>query len=103
MQIIFLFKFCSRQFTDITNEENNFLVVVHGLSTIVYPVIKNQLDKHCPEEVFKKIRTNIYEEKTAVYNKDLPKDVKKRRKKRIYLTQNKKQQLFSGNSEFIYI
>ncbi|CAC5402600.1 unnamed protein product [Mytilus coruscus] len=89
----------TRKFTDITTEENNFLVVVHGLSTIVYPVIKIQFDKPCPEEVFKKIRTKIYEEKTAEYNKDSHKDANKCRKKRIYLTHNKKQQLFSDNKD----
>ncbi|CAC5359911.1 unnamed protein product [Mytilus coruscus] len=86
-----------RKITDITPEENYFLVVVHALTKIVYPVIKHQLSKQCPEDVFDKIRKNIYEEQTAQFKRDSLK--RRSSKKRIYLTQNKKEQLFSVNKK----
>lgn len=94
---------CSRKITDITPEENYFLVVVHAFTKIVYPVIKHQLSKHCPADDFDKIRTNIYGEQTAPFKRDSLKRLRRSSKKRIYLTQNKKEQLFSNNSEFIFL
>ncbi|CAG2211255.1 unnamed protein product [Mytilus edulis] len=52
----------TRKFTDITSNENNFLVVVHGITTIVYSVIKNEFRTKCSGRVLKhedqKMRTD---------------------------------------------
>lgn len=93
---------CRRKITDITPEENFFLVVVHALTKIVYPVIKHQLSKQCPEDVLDKIRTNIYGEQTAQFKRDSLKSLRRNSKKRIYLTQNKKEQLFAVKSKFLF-
>lgn len=44
---------CSRKFTDITSNENNFLLVVYGITTIVYSVIKNEFRTKCSGGVLK--------------------------------------------------
>ncbi|CAC5359918.1 unnamed protein product [Mytilus coruscus] len=41
----FTFPHRTRKFTDLTPEENNYLIVVHALSKIVYSVIKEKFDK----------------------------------------------------------
>lgn len=86
---------------DLTPEENYFLVAVHALSNIVYPVISKEFDRLCPDQELEKIRYDMYEQQNAQYHNDSQKIGKKSRKKRIYLTQNQQQQLFSTKREFI--
>lgn len=95
---------CSRKFTDISSDENRFLLAVLGLTKIVNPVIKNQFKTLCSKEMFNQIRADIYEEQLSQQNcKGTGKDAKNSLRKRIYLTADQKQRLFSPNGEFINV
>ncbi|CAC5408762.1 unnamed protein product [Mytilus coruscus] len=89
----------TKKFMDLTSEENHFLVAVHALSNIVYPVIKNEFHRLCPDQELEKIRMDMYEQQIDKQCKDSHKDGNKTRKKRIYLTPNQQQQLFSPKNE----
>lgn len=47
--IVLFLIFCSHTFTDLTSEENNFLLVYYVIAKIVYPVIKDEFDKKYTE------------------------------------------------------
>lgn len=81
----------------LTAEENNYLVVVHGLTKIVFPIIKNEFNTQCPDHVLDEIRVSIYEKQSQVAN-PRQKDGKKSRKKGIHLTTDHQRQLFSPKS-----
>ncbi|CAC5385482.1 unnamed protein product [Mytilus coruscus] len=49
------------KFKDLTTEENNYLVVVYGLTKIVYPVIRNEFKSQCPSHVLEEIRFSIFD------------------------------------------
>ncbi|XP_052084059.1 uncharacterized protein LOC127721351 [Mytilus californianus] len=85
----------TQKFTDITSEENNFLVVVYGLTKIVYPVIRKHFNTECPAEVLDKIRMGIY----AHYCNDSNNGEYKSLKKRTHLTEKQREQLFSPKQE----
>lgn len=76
-------------------------MVVHGLKTIVYPVIQKVFDKICPETELIKIH-EICELQKTNRKKDSNKAEKITGKKKIYLTQKQQEQLFSPKSEFIF-
>lgn len=102
-EVFLLIFFCRKIFTDFTTEENNFLVVVYGLTNIVYPLIQNEFSTQCPDHVLKEIRTGISEQQNAKYCKGSicsSKDVNKSRKERMYLTKDQQRQLLP-TSEFI--
>lgn len=92
---------CSRKLTNISSEENNFLVVVLGFKKIIYPVIKNHFNAQCSDDVLNQMHMHIYEEETAQHCDSLPKDEIGSRKNRLFLTEIEKRQLFSPNSEFV--
>ncbi|CAG2195661.1 unnamed protein product [Mytilus edulis] len=81
----------TRHFKDLTDEEINFLLVVYGLTKIVYPAIKDEFDTKCPDHELEKIRMEIYEQQRTVGIKDSHSD----KKKNIYLTQKQQEQLLS--------
>ncbi|VDH93034.1 Hypothetical predicted protein, partial [Mytilus galloprovincialis] len=81
-----------KKFTDLTVEENNFLVVFHGLAKIVHPILKNEFNTQCPEHVLNAIRLSINEWQMVSSNR---KGGKKSQHKRIHLTPNQQSQLFS--------
>ncbi|CAC5389986.1 unnamed protein product [Mytilus coruscus] len=64
----------TRKLTNITSEENNFLVAVLGFKKIVYPVIKNHFNTQCSDDVLNQIRMNIYEEQSTHDSKYFRKD-----------------------------
>lgn len=69
--------------------------MVYGLSKVVYPLLKREFNRNCPDEVLDKTRFDIYERQTE-------NDENKSRKKRMYLTQ-KQQQLCSPKGQIIII
>ncbi|CAC5403771.1 unnamed protein product [Mytilus coruscus] len=79
---------------DVSPEENNFLVIVHGLTQIVHPIIKNEFTMHCPDKVLDKIRKEIYDHNC----KDTCDDEHTSRKKKINLARIQRDQLFSPKS-----
>ncbi|XP_063436691.1 uncharacterized protein LOC134718129 [Mytilus trossulus] len=85
----------TRNFTDITSEENNFLVVVHGLSKIVYPIVINEFNTHCRNHMLDTIRRDIFEQhcKTPIHGKH------RDQRRRMYLSQKQQEQLFSAGKE----
>ncbi|CAC5365748.1 unnamed protein product [Mytilus coruscus] len=85
----------TRNFTDITSEENNFLVVVHGLSKIVYPIVINEFNTHCRHHMFNAIRRDIFEQRCKSPNYNEHRD----QRKRMYLSQKQQTQLFSPRQE----
>ncbi|CAC5408763.1 unnamed protein product [Mytilus coruscus] len=89
----------TRKLTNISSEENNFLVVVLGFKKIVYPVIKNHFNTHCSDDVLNQMRMNIYEEQTAQHYDSLRKDETRSWKNRVFLTEIQKRQLFPPNKE----
>lgn len=72
-------------------------MVVHGLTKIVYPIIKNEFNTQCPDHVLGEISLTIHEKQLqgATMRR---KDGKKSRKKEIYLTPDHQRQLFSQTS-----
>lgn len=84
------------KFDDLSPEENNFLLVFYGLKNMVYPVIKEAFNTKCPDPVLHEICMEIYRTNKQPPAKTYDDDDKSR-KKRIYLTQLQKQQLFSAN------
>ncbi|CAC5389977.1 unnamed protein product [Mytilus coruscus] len=85
----------TRKITDITSEENNFLVVVHGLSKIVYPIVINEFNTHCRHHMLSAIRKDIFEQ----YCKSPNYEEHKSQRKRMYLSQKQQKQLFSPRKE----
>lgn len=90
--------FFRRHFKDLTDEEINFLLVVYGLTKIVYPAIKDEFDTKCPDHELEKIRMEIYEQQRTMGMKDSHSD----KKKNIYLTQKQREQLLSPNSKCMF-
>ncbi|CAC5408760.1 unnamed protein product [Mytilus coruscus] len=86
-----------KKFEDLTTEENNYLVVVHGLTQIVYPIIKNEFNTQCPDHVLDEIRLSI-NDKQLQLAKTRRRDGKSGRKKGIHLTPDHQRQLFSQTS-----
>lgn len=84
-----------RKFGDLTTEENNYLVVVHGLTNIVYPIIQNEFNTQCPDHVLDEIRFSIYDKQVAKTRQTY---AKKGRTKEIHLTADHQRQLFSQTS-----
>lgn len=74
----------------------------YGLKNIVCPVIKEAFNTKCPDPVLQEICMEIYRANKQPPAKTYDDDDKSR-KKRIYLTQLQKQQLFSANCKFIFI
>lgn len=89
IQIVVIF--CSQRFTDITTEENNFLVVIIGLTKIVYPVVKTYFNAEVPADVLDKIRQNIYDSECNSSRKR----GNGSQKKRAHLSEKQRNQLFS--------
>ncbi|VDI45556.1 Hypothetical predicted protein [Mytilus galloprovincialis] len=85
----------TKKFIDLTPEEIHFLVSVHALSKIVYPVIRKEFDRLCQDQELEKIRNDMYEQQNAQYCNGSDKDGTKSINKRIHLTQIQQQQLFS--------
>ncbi|XP_052063863.1 uncharacterized protein LOC127703828 isoform X4 [Mytilus californianus] len=83
----------TKQFTDLTREENNFLVVVYGLTKIVYPVIKDHFDRQCPHLVLNELRLESNEQQQTQHCRD----ENESRKSRIHSTKNQQQQLYVRN------
>lgn len=92
--------FFRRRFNDLTEEETNFLVIVHALTKIVYPVIKDEFNSHCPDNELEKIRMDIYEQQQTHSRKDLRNRENKGKRKNMYFTKKQQEQLFSPRSEF---
>ncbi|CAC5416345.1 unnamed protein product [Mytilus coruscus] len=88
----------TKKFEGLTSEENNYLVVVHGLTKIVYPIIKNEFNTQCPDHVLDEIRFSIYEKQMQVA-KTRRRDGTRGWKKRIHLTPDHQRQLFSQTRE----
>lgn len=86
--VLLFFIFCRKKITDVTDEENNFLMVFSGFKKVVYPVIKREYITKCNDEMLYKIRMELYDQQTN-------RNEKPSRKKGIYLTQNQQHQLFS--------
>lgn len=74
----------------------------YGLTNIVYPVIKEAFNNKCPDPVLQEICMEIYRANKQPSAKTYDDDDNSR-KKRIYLTQLQKQQLFSANGKIIFI
>ncbi|CAC5359909.1 unnamed protein product [Mytilus coruscus] len=89
----------TRRFNDHTEEETNFLVIIHALTKIVYPVIKDEFNTHCPDNELEKIRMDIYEQQQTHSTKDLHNKVNKGERKIMFLTQKQQEQLFSPRKE----
>ncbi|VDI62314.1 Hypothetical predicted protein [Mytilus galloprovincialis] len=83
----------TKKFNDITPEENNFLLVFYWLTNMVYPVLKKVFDTKCPDSVLHKIWIEFSQANTKTPAKNYSDD-DNRKKKRIYLTESQKQQLF---------
>ncbi|XP_071139634.1 uncharacterized protein [Mytilus edulis] len=82
--------------TDLTTDENNFLVVVYVLKQILCPVIKNEFTTQCPKHVLDEIRDRISELQKP---RDLRKVESKSGKEKIYLTQDQQTRLISQKGE----
>lgn len=102
MTCVFFVIFFSRHFKDLTGEEHNFLVIVHALTTVIYPVIKDQFNTQCPDAELKKIRQQIYDQQTTRDSNMLRNDENKSRKKKIYLTEKQKHKLFKPRGKYLY-
>lgn len=79
---------------DLTSEENGLLTAVHALTQIVYPLIKKEFERLCPEKELDKIRMDMYKQQNTQQYTDLHKDGNKSRHNRIHLTQNQQQKVF---------
>ncbi|CAG2211266.1 unnamed protein product [Mytilus edulis] len=88
----------TRHFEDLTDEENNFLAIVHALNKIVYPLIQDEFNKQCRDNELEKIRTAIYEQPTRC-SRDSHSERNISQWTNIYLTQKQKEQLFSPIKE----
>lgn len=88
---------CSKKFTDLTVEESNYLVVVHGLTKIVHPIIKKEFSTQCPDHVLNAIRLSISESQMISNRR---KAEGKSRQERIHLTPDQQRQLFSQTRRF---
>ncbi|XP_063438793.1 uncharacterized protein LOC134719763 [Mytilus trossulus] len=80
----------SKRFTNLTTEENNFLLVVHGLTKIAYPVIKQEFND-CSEEDLEKVR--------RAFNDHQKENETTTNKKRVCLTQDQRIQLNSEKEQ----
>ncbi|CAC5410004.1 unnamed protein product [Mytilus coruscus] len=87
----------TKTITDLTTEENNFLVVVYGLIKIIYPLIKTEFETQCPDYVFDEIRVGIFKQSIENNGSD---EKHNNRDKRMRLTQVQRQ-LFSRTREEI--
>lgn len=94
--------FFRRHFEDLTDEEINFLAIVHALNTIVYPVIKDEFNKQCPDNELDKIRLEIYEHLHTSRSKDSSSEKDISQQTNFCLTQKQKKQLLSPISEFTF-
>ncbi|CAC5408766.1 unnamed protein product [Mytilus coruscus] len=85
-----------KKFTDLTVDESNYLVVVHGLTKIVHPIIKKEFNTQCPDHVLNAIRLSISEWDMVSNRRKVG---TKSQKERIYLTPDQQRQLFSQSRE----
>ncbi|CAC5400771.1 unnamed protein product [Mytilus coruscus] len=88
----------SKKITDITTNENNFLVVVYGLTQIVHPLIKSEINKQYDKS---DERAGISKQKKAKYSKDLRKKGKRRKKDNLHRTQDHQSRLYPQKKEEI--
>lgn len=90
--------FCRRKFKDITSDENNFLVVVHALQTIVRHVIKSLFNTKFKDDEFSNICKDIYYGKMYY---DVKSEVSNRcRKVKMHFSDRQRRELFSQKREF---
>lgn len=80
-----------KKITDISVEENNFLVVAHGLTKIVFPLIKKEYETNCHEICMAILK----QQGNDSFNHDT-----KGQKKKVYLMQ--KQQELSATKGIIF-
>lgn len=71
--------------------------MVHGLSKIVYPIVINEFNTHCRNHMLDTIRRDIFEQHCKTPNYDKHRD----QRRKMYLSQKQKEQLFSPGSKFI--
>ncbi|CAC5378623.1 unnamed protein product [Mytilus coruscus] len=81
----------TRELQNVTVMENNFIVVMYGLTNIVYSVVENEFNTHCPDSVLKEICSGIYKD----FFKDSCNGKDKGQKERILLSQKQREQIFS--------
>lgn len=94
---MFLLYFCRKKITDISTNENNFLVVVHGLTQVVHPLIKSEINKQYDRS---DERAGISKQQTANFSKGLRKKEKRKKKAKLPRTHDPQSCLCSHKSEF---
>lgn len=94
---MFFFVFCRKKITDIATDENYFLIVVHGLTQIVHPLITSEINKQYDKS---DERAGISKQQKAKFSKDSPKKEKRKKKDKFHQTQSQQSRLSPQKSEF---